>query len=112
MKTNMQHRFGDANLDELRMKIDFVTQELRQRVQLYFDRLDKLFKKRKINDDEQRRCFLVHLWLKIINLCMVRMQVNVEDMLVVAKDVERVYGELGEMLFEPLKEEQERRYDY
>jgi hypothetical protein len=36
---------------------------------------------------------------------MVRMYVNVEEMLMVAKDVERVYGELGEMLFEPLKKE-------
>ncbi len=47
----------------------------------------------------------MHLRLKIINLCMVRMYVNVEEMLMVAKDVERVYGELGEMLFEPLKKE-------
>jgi hypothetical protein len=36
---------------------------------------------------------------------MVKMYVNVEEMLVVAKDVEKVFGELGEMLFEPLKEE-------
>jgi hypothetical protein len=32
---------------------------------------------------------------------------NVEEMLVVAKEVERVLGELGETLFEPLKEEHE-----
>jgi hypothetical protein len=52
MKTNMQHKFGDVDLNELRMIIDFVKQEFRQRVQLYFDRLDKLLKKKKIKDDE------------------------------------------------------------
>jgi hypothetical protein len=36
---------------------------------------------------------------------MVKMYVNVEEMLVVSKDVEKVFGELGEMLFEPLKKE-------
>jgi hypothetical protein len=105
MKTNMQHKFGDVDLDELRMKINFVKHELQQRVQLYFDMLDKLFRKRKIKHDEQRRCFLVHLQLKIKNLCMVRMYINVEEILVAAKDVEKVYGELGEMSFEPFKEE-------
>jgi hypothetical protein len=61
MKTNMQQKFGDVDLDELRMQIYFVQQDFRQRIQLYFDRLNKLFRKGKIKDDEQRRCFLAHL---------------------------------------------------
>jgi hypothetical protein len=36
---------------------------------------------------------------------MVKTYANVEEMLVVAKDVEKVLGELGETPFEPLKEE-------
>jgi hypothetical protein len=51
MKTNMQQKFGDVDLDELKVKIDFVKQKLWQRVQLCFDRLDKLFIKGKVKDD-------------------------------------------------------------
>jgi hypothetical protein len=43
--------------------------------------LDKLFKKRKIKDDEQRRRFLRHMHLEIRKLCMVRTYANVEKML-------------------------------
>jgi hypothetical protein len=45
----MQQKFKDVDLDELKMKMDMVKQKLRQRVQLYFDKLDKMFKKGKIN---------------------------------------------------------------
>jgi hypothetical protein len=38
---------------------------------------------------------------------MVRSYANIEEILVAAKEVERVLGELGETPFEPLKEEQE-----
>jgi hypothetical protein len=36
---------------------------------------------------------------------MVKTYVNVDEMLVTAKDMEKVFGELGEMPLEPLKEE-------
>ncbi len=94
-------------MDDLRMKLDGVKQELKQQVQLYFDRLDDLFRKGKIKDVEQRRKFLAHLQLRIKKLCMVKTYVNVEEMLLVAKEVERVYGEFGEIPFEPFMEEQE-----
>jgi len=107
MKREMQQKFGDVDMDELRMKLDGVKHELRQKVQLCFDQLDKLFKKRKIKDVEQRRKFLAHLQPKFRKLCMVRTYANVKEMLLVAKEMERMLGELGETPFEPLKEEQE-----
>ncbi len=55
---------------------------------------------------EQRCRFLAHLHLEIQKLCMVRSYANIEKILV-AKEVERVLGELGETPFEPFKEEQE-----
>jgi hypothetical protein len=61
MKIGMQQKFGDVDMDELRMILDGVKQELRQKVQLCFDRLDKLFKKGKIKDVEQRHKFVAHL---------------------------------------------------
>ncbi len=56
---------------------------------------------------EQRCRLLAHLHLNIKKLFMVRSYANVEKMLVVAKEVERVLGELGKTPFEPLKEKQE-----
>ncbi len=46
----MQQKFGNVDLDEL--KIDVVKQEPHQRVQTYFDPLDKLFRKGKVKDVE------------------------------------------------------------
>jgi hypothetical protein len=37
---------------------------------------------------------------------MVKSYANIEEILVVVKEVERVLGELGETPFEPLREEQ------
>jgi len=105
MKIGMQQKFGDVDMDDLRMKLDGVKQEFKQWVQLYFDRLDKLFSKRKIKYVEQRRRFLAHLHLKIKKICMVRTYANVKEKLSITKEVERVLGELGETPFESLKEE-------
>lgn len=56
---------------------------------------------------EQRCRLLAHLHLDIKKLFMVRSYANVEEMLVVAKEVEKVLGELGKTPFESLKEKQE-----
>ncbi len=44
---------------------------------------------------------------KIRKLCMVRVFADIEELVAAAIEVERVLGELGEMPFEPLKEERE-----
>jgi hypothetical protein len=44
------------------------------------------------------------MWLEIKKLCMVRTYANVKEMLLIAKEMERVLGELGDIPFEPLKE--------
>lgn len=51
-------------MDEIKMKMDIIKQEPQQQVQLYFDHLDKLCKKGKIKDVEQRHRFFVHLLLR------------------------------------------------
>jgi hypothetical protein len=89
------------------MKMDAVKQEPKERVQKYFERLDKLFRKGQIQDAEQRRRFLARLRLEIRKLCVVRTFANIEELVAVAVEVERVLGELGETPLEPLKEEQE-----
>jgi hypothetical protein len=66
-----------------------------------------LFKKGKVKDIEQRCRLLAHQHLDIKKLFMVRSYANVEEMLVVVKEVDKVLGELGKTPFEPLKEKQE-----
>jgi len=67
--------------------------------------LDRFFRKGRISDVEQRRRFLAKLRPEIRKLCVVRNFTDIEKLVGVASEVERVLGELGETPFEPLKEE-------
>jgi hypothetical protein len=89
------------------MKLDAIKQEPKERVQKYFERLDKLFQRGRITDAEQKRRFLTKLRPEIRKLCVVRTFADVEELVVAATKVERVLGELGETPFEALREEQE-----
>jgi hypothetical protein len=99
-------KYGNVDADDIRMRLDAIKQEPKERVQKYFERLDKLFQKGRIRDAEQKRRFLAMLRLKIQKLCVVRMFADIEELVGVATEVERVLGELGEIPYEPLKEEQ------
>jgi hypothetical protein len=103
----MVQKFGNIDVDDIRMKMDAIKQEPRERVQKYFERLDKLFRKGKVPDVEQRRRFLARLRLEIRKLCVVRVFADIEELVGVVSEVERVLDELGETPFEPFKEEQE-----
>jgi hypothetical protein len=103
----MIQKYGNVDTDDVRMKLDAIKQEPRERVQKYFERLDKLFHKGMIPDVEQKRRFLARLRPEIRKLCMVRTFVDIEELVGAATEVERVLGELGEMPYEPLQEEQE-----
>jgi predicted aspartyl protease len=89
------------------VKLDAIKQEPKERVQRYFERLDRLFQRGRIPDAEQRQRFLARLKPKIRKLCVVRNFANIEELVGVATELERVLGELGETPFKPLKEEQE-----
>jgi predicted aspartyl protease len=89
------------------MKLDAIKQEPKERVQKYFERLDKLFQRGKIPDAEQRRRFMGKLRPEIRKICVVRTYTNIEEMVGAATELERVLGELSETPYEPLKEEQE-----
>ncbi len=41
----MIQKYGNIDADDIRMKMDAIKQEPRERVQKYFERLDKLFRK-------------------------------------------------------------------
>jgi hypothetical protein len=96
-----------VDADDIRVKLDAIKQEPRERVQKYFERLDRLFQRGRIPDTEQRRRFLARLRPEIRKLCVVRTFANIDELVGAATELERVLGELGETPFEPLKEEQE-----
>jgi len=96
-----------VDADDIRVKLDAIKQEPRERVQKYFERLDRLFQRGRIPDIEQKRRFLARLRLEIRKLCIVRTFADIEELVGAATELERVLGELGETPFEPLKEEQE-----
>jgi hypothetical protein len=101
----MVQKCGNIDADDIRMKLDAIKQEPREWVQKYFERQDKLFRKGQIQDAEQRRRFLARLRPEIQKLCVVRVFADIEEMVGAAIEVERVLRELGEIPFEPLKEE-------
>jgi len=107
LRTLMVQKYGNINVDDIRMKMDVIKQEPKEQVQKYFERLDRLFQKGRIPDVEQRRRFLARLRPKIWKLCVVRVFADIEELVATAIEVERVLGELGETPFEPFKEEQE-----
>ncbi len=100
-------KYGKVDDDDIRAKLDAIKQEPRERVQKYYERLDRLFQRGRITDAEQRRRFLARLRPKIRKLCVVRTFADIEELVGAVSELERVLGELGETPLEPLKEEQE-----
>jgi hypothetical protein len=76
----------------------------KERVQKYFERLDKLFQRGRIQKIEYRKRFMVKLRLEIRKLCVVRTFIDIEELVGAATKLERVLGELGKTPYEPLKE--------
>jgi hypothetical protein len=54
-------KYGNVDADDIRMKLDAIKQEPKERVQKYYERLDKLFRKGRIPDVEQKTRFLARL---------------------------------------------------
>ncbi|CAK9862880.1 unnamed protein product [Sphagnum jensenii] len=48
-------KYGNVDADDIRVKLDAIKQEPRERVQKYFKRLDRLFQRGRITNAEQRR---------------------------------------------------------
>jgi hypothetical protein len=101
----MVQKYGNIDADDIRMRMDAIRQEPKERVQRYFEQLDKLFRKGQIHDVEQRRRFLARLRPEIRKLCVVRVFADIEELVGAATEVERVLGELGETPYKSLPED-------
>jgi predicted aspartyl protease len=107
LRTLIVQKYGNVDADDIRMKLDAIKQEPKERVQKYFERLDKLFQKGRIPNAEQKRRFFARLRPEIRKLCVVRTFADIEELVSAATELEKVLGELGETPFKPLNEEQE-----
>jgi len=107
LRTLMEQKYRNINANDIRMKMDAIKQEPKERVQKYFEHLDKLFQKGKIQDTEQKRRFLARLRPEIRKLCVVRTFIDIEELVGAATEVERVLGELRETPYESLRVEHE-----
>jgi len=103
----MVQKYGNVHVDDIRMKMDAIKQKPKERVQKYFECLDKLFWKGKIQDVEQKRRFLAKLRPEIRKLCVVRTFADIKELVGATTEVERVLGELEETPYESLLEKQE-----
>jgi len=80
LKTLIVQKYGNVDVDDIRMKLDAIKQERKERVQKYFERLDKLFQNGRIPDAEQRKRFLGRLRPEIQKLCVVRTFADIEEL--------------------------------
>jgi hypothetical protein len=74
----------NCSKDEIRVKLDAIKQEPKERVEKYFEKLDKLFQRGKIRDAEHRRRFLAQLGLEFKRLCVVKTYTNIKEMVIAA----------------------------
>ncbi len=77
LRTLIVQKYGNINTDDIRMKLDAIKQEPKERVQKYFKLLD-MFQRGRIPDVEQRRRFLAKLRPKIRKLCVLRTFTDIE----------------------------------
>jgi hypothetical protein len=81
-------KYGNVDDGDIRAKLDAIKQEPRERVQRYFERLDRFFRKGKLSDAEQRKRFLAKLRPAIRKLCIVRNFADIEELLGITNEVE------------------------
>jgi uncharacterized protein YutE (UPF0331/DUF86 family) len=79
LRTLIVQKYGDVDADDIRMKLDAIKQEPKERIQKYYECLDKLFQKGRIQNAEQKRRFLARLRPKIRKLCVVRTFTDIKE---------------------------------
>jgi uncharacterized protein YutE (UPF0331/DUF86 family) len=92
LRTLIVQKYGNIDVDDIRMKLDAIKQEPKERVQKYFECLDKLFQRGRIPDVKQRKRFLARLRPEIRKLCIVRTFIDIEELVGAATELERVLG--------------------
>ncbi len=58
MKVAMMLKYGIVDKEDIRAKLDFIKQEPKQKVQAYYDQMEKQFARGKLQELEQKRRFM------------------------------------------------------
>ncbi len=72
MEVAMLLKYGTIDKEEVKAKLDLIKQEPKQKVHAYYDKLEKLFARGKLEDGEQRKKFLSQLISDIRKMCVMR----------------------------------------
>lgn len=105
LHTWIVQKYGNIDTNDIQIKLDAIKQKAKERVQKYYERLDKFFQQGQIQDVKQCHNFLAKLKPKIRKLCMVKTYTNIEEVVVAIAEIERILGELKETPYKPMKEE-------
>ncbi len=96
-------KYDIIDKEEIKTTLDRIKQELKQKVHVYYDRMEKLFTRGKLEDGEQKRKFWTQLRPKIKKLCVMKDHASMEALLNATLEVKRVLAKLGETPFELLR---------
>jgi hypothetical protein len=89
---------GTMDKEEIITKLDSFKQKPKQWVQAYYNRMEKLFIRGKLEDVGQRKRFLFQFYLEIRKLCVMRDYANMEKMFIATLEVEWVLIKLVKIL--------------
>lgn len=95
-------KFGQYDAVEVKGKLDAIKQELRQRVQAYYDRLERWFDKGRIPDPEQIERFISGLRVELQRACIGRTYENIDAALSNVLVIEKGLSKIGDTPFEAL----------
>ncbi len=96
--------------EEIRAKLDHIKQKLKQRVHAYYDKMEKLFTRGKLEDGEQKRKFWFKLKPEIRKLWVMRDHASMEALLNATLEGKRVLAKLGETPFELLRKNKRKTW--
>ncbi len=103
LRTLIVQKYEDVDANDIRMKLDAIKQEPKERIQKYYEHLDKWFQRGRIPDAEQRRRFLARLRPEIRKLCVMKTFTDIEELVGVATELERVLGNWERLHLNPLR---------
>ncbi len=89
MKAAMLLKYGIIDKEEVKTKLDLIKQELKQKVQAYYGKMEKLFARGKLEDGEQRRRFMSQMKLEIKMMYVMKDHASMEDLFNAALDLQK-----------------------
>jgi hypothetical protein len=101
-------KYGNVDKEEIIVESNVIKHDFKQWVQAYYNKMEKLFIKSKLENAKQKRRFFFQLCSKFYFIFVMWDYVNMDVMYATTLIIEWVVFELGETSFKPLEEELEK----